>query len=83
MRRYNKSEVRAKGYDSGVTLAVWFRELPDVIPVPTYCVEYSIEYQEEVKRGFAEKRRQLEKIIEDKKKGLCLDESREASSDFS
>lgn len=55
MKTYTKQEIEAKGYDSGVTLAIWFRELPPSLVVPLQCREYAYEYLEALKRGFREK----------------------------
>lgn len=63
MRLYNLAEITAKGFDSGLTLAVWFSELPERIPIPRNCERYHAEYREAVISGFNHHRKILESRI--------------------
>lgn len=59
MTKPNQAEAMASGYDSGISLAVWFPCLPTKIKVPLRYEPYREEYLEELNRGFRDRRRKM------------------------
>jgi len=63
---YTRYETRKKGYDSGLTLAIWFPVLPETLLIPHMCKEYSSDYITFLKKGFNDKRKRMAEAEKEK-----------------
>lgn len=63
MRKYTKQEVEASGYDSGITLAIWFSVIPSKLIVPPNMAAYKYEWIKACNRGFNDRRAYYAKVM--------------------